>query len=139
MEVIRLSRPFEGLVNLVNVSSPVGPGQPNTAEDVKVVQNLLHGVALARSGRVGLPAPQITGHFDASTGFWIFYLQSALRAGGAGVIDGIVSPARGGAHFGGTPFFIAHLNDAANKANKTAYDRFVVACSVGIGRGTFSM
>lgn len=137
--VTPLPRPFEGLANIVNVLFAVGPGQPNVPEDLKVVQNLLHAIALGQAGRTGVAAPQVTGHFDAATGFWIFYLQSTLRAGGAGVVDGIVSPARGGAYFRGTPWFIAHLNAAAYKANRTVFERFMNACLTGSGGQEFGL
>lgn|SRR5690348_9753534 len=94
---------------------------------------------VGQAGRTGVAAPQVTGHFDAATGFWIFYLQSTLRGGGAGVVDGIVSPARGGAYFGGTPWFIAHLNAAAYKANRTVFERFMNACLTGSGGQEFGL
>jgi hypothetical protein len=137
--VIPLPQPFDGLVNIVNVFNPVGPGQINAPEDVKVVQNLLHAIALSQAGRAGITAPQVTGRFDAPTGFWIFYLQSTLRTGGAGVVDGIVSPARGGAFFGATPFFIVHLNAAAYRANRSTFERFMNACLTGTGGGEFGI
>lgn len=136
--VLPLQQPFDGLTTIVNVLLPVGPGQTNNTDDVKVVQNLLHAIALTQSGRTGVMAPQLTGRFDAATGFWIYYLQSTLRTGGAGVVDGIVSPARG-ASFAGTPFFIVHLNAAAARANRPTFDRFVGACMTGTGGGEFGL
>jgi hypothetical protein len=136
--VIPLSPAFDGLVNMVNVFFPVGPRQTNDSEDIKVVQNLLHAVALSRP-LAGVPAPLVNGRFDAPTGFWIFYLQATLHQGGHGVVDGIVSPSRGGASFGSNTWFIARLNAAAWRANPATYARFMNACLTGSGGGEFGL
>jgi hypothetical protein len=137
--ILHLASPFEGLTKIVNVFFPVGPHQPNQAEDVRVVQNLMHAVALFSAGRAGISAPEVNGRFDAVTGFWIFYLQSTLRAGHIGVVDGIVSPARGGAYFGATPSFIAHLNGAAHRANPAVFQSFLNVFEAGSGGQTFGV
>jgi hypothetical protein len=85
---------------IVNVLGRVGPNEPNNADDVRVVQQLLQ-MGARGSTIAGLGLPQPTGRFDAATGFWIFYMQNFRQARHAAqVVDGVVSPAHG---FGYSP------------------------------------
>jgi len=129
--VLSLNTPYEGLTQIANVLAPVGPIAPNNPDDVKVVQNLLHGLTMTRLIGSFVTVPQVTGKFDATTGFWIFYWQSVWAGRHGTAVDGTVSPAQGGAMYGGHIWFIAKLNAAANKANPTVYKRFISALSTG--------
>src|SRR6476660_774668 len=94
--MLTLNPPYEGLSTIVNVLGRVGPKEQNNADDVRVVQRLLQ--MCARGSRIGgnLGMPQPSGHFDAATGFWIFYIQYDYKQHFGGTqIDGVVSPAHG--------------------------------------------
>src|SRR5579871_3607112 len=96
--ILPLNPPFQGLTKIVNVFDKVGPDQTNNADDVKVVQKLLQ--MAAKGTPVGIDTPNITGKFDAATGFWAYHIQVALHDGTHPnqIIDGIVSPAHGSAY-----------------------------------------
>jgi hypothetical protein len=86
--ILNLKMPYEGLTTIVNVLAPVGFSEDNNPDDVKVVQNLLRGISLTKNFAGPIGIPQVTGRFDAVTGFWIFAWQTMMTAGGAGAVDG---------------------------------------------------
>jgi len=104
------------LAFIYNVSQHVGPGQPNLADDVELVQFLLAAATQKASAafhfRIRFPAPPINGSFDLVTGFWIYELQYYMGLRGLATIDGVVSPARegSGSYGGGKLWTIVGLN-----------------------------
>ena len=129
---LTLNPPFQGLSSIVNVVTRVGPTEPNDPSDVKVVQALIRMHTSAFSKKVGVP--QVTGNYDAATGFYIYDTQYFLKtkAGHHGVVvDGIVSPALGGSYSAGAPWTIVLLNFQAQKSNPTEYAAFVSKASAG--------
>jgi len=130
--ILTLNPPFQGLSSIVNVVTRVGPTEPNDPSDVKVVQALIRMHTSAFSKKVGVP--QVTGNYDAATGFYIYDTQYFLKtkAGHHGVVvDGIVSPALGGSYSAGAPWTIVLLNFQAQKSNPTEYAAFVSKASAG--------
>ena len=70
--ILTLNPPYEGMSAIVNVLGRVGPDEPNNADDVRVVQQLLQMSARGKAIAGSVGVPQLTGRFDAATGFWIF-------------------------------------------------------------------
>ncbi len=124
--ILKLKTPYQGLTRIVNVLAPVGFEEQNNPDDIRVVQNLLHAITLPKRFTQGIGIPQVTGRFDALTGFWIYTYQ-VLTQGGNGEVDGIVSPAQGGAYHGGTPWFIVRLNAHAHAVQPAVWERFASA------------
>jgi hypothetical protein len=124
--ILNLKPPYQGLSRIVNVLAPVGFDEQNDPDDVRVVQNLLHAITLTKRFTQGIGIPQVTGRFDALTGFWIYTYQ-VLTQGGNGEVDGTVSPAQGGAYHGGIPWFIVRLNAHAHAAQPAVWERFATA------------
>jgi len=90
---LTLNPPFQGLSTIVNVLKRVGPTEINDPSDVKVVQALIRMHTSAFAKKVGVP--QVTGNFDAATGFYIYDTQYFLKtkAGHQSVgVDGVISP-----------------------------------------------
>jgi hypothetical protein len=112
--ILALNPAYDGMSAIVNVLGRVGPGEANSPDDVRVVQRLLQMCARGKAFAGSIGVPQVTGHFDATTGFWIYQTQSAFKRQ---VVDGVVSPAHG-AHYapGGGIWTIVLFNDFA-KAN----------------------
>jgi hypothetical protein len=123
--ILKLNPPFRGLTVAVNVLDHVGPKLTNNLDDVKVVQKLLQ---LSSKGsefasEIGLPA--ISGRFDAATGFWIYRFQDIDRhKSPSNVIDGKISPARGGSYGGGT-WTIISMNAFAKERDPQGYAAFI--------------
>ena len=124
--ILNLKTPYQGLSRIVNVLAPVGFDEQNDADDVRVVQNLLHAITLPKRFVQSIGIPKITGRFDAVTGFCIYTYQ-VLTQGGNGEVDGTVSPAQGGAYHGGIPWFIVRLNAHAHAAQPAVWERFATA------------
>lgn len=75
-----------------SVQRPVGLGQDNVIEDVKLVQRMLaYGWANAQGGGAQNFAIRPTGVLSPADAFWIFHLQTVHRHY-RGKPDGIVSP-----------------------------------------------
>jgi len=74
---LTLNPPFQGLSTIVNVLKRVGPTEINDPSDVKVVQALIRMHTSAFAKKVGVP--QVTGNFDAATGFYIYDTQYFLK------------------------------------------------------------
>jgi hypothetical protein len=130
--ILESSTPYFGLPRIVNVLWPVGFNEQNDPDDVRVVQNLLPAITLHKrlAGSIGIP--QVTGRYDALTGFWIFNWQAMTQDDNV-QIDGVVSPAQKGAYYGETAWLIVRMNQAASAANPTVYQRFVAAMAGGVG------
>jgi hypothetical protein len=76
---------------------------------------------------MSIGVPQLTGQFDAATGFWIFHVQHSLkRQIGGQIVDGVVSPAHG-SHYapGGGIWTIVILNEFAKKNSSAEYATFL--------------
>ena len=107
-----------------NVSKRVGgrAGCENLPTDVELVKVL---VSLALSTeesftRIG-PRIALNGTFDAVVGYWIFRCED--RTKGNSLVDGIVSPARKGLHYGpGSNWVIAVLNSRAKTLDRAAWE-----------------
>ena len=102
----------------------VGTKQTNNLDDVKVVQKLLQLCSKGSefASEIGLPA--ISGKFDAATGFWIYRFQDLdRRKMPSNVIDGTISPARGGSYGGGT-WTIISMNFFAKETRSAGLCRF---------------
>jgi hypothetical protein len=109
--ILTLNPPFQGLSSIVNVLNRVGPQELNDPSDVKVVQTLIRMHTSAFSKKIGVP--QVTGNYDAATGFYIYDTQYFLKTKAghhSAVVDGIVSPATGAAYSAGAPWSIVLLN-----------------------------
>jgi hypothetical protein len=130
--ILVLNPPFLGLSTIVNVLDKVGPKQTNEAADVRVVQNLLRMISFTQGSTIGLP--QVTGHFDAATGFWIYDTQDHIKRTGHPntIVDGIVSPAHGSFYTAGAAWTIAVFNHFAQRSRPTEYAAFVSRVSSGI-------
>jgi hypothetical protein len=115
--ILALNPPFNGMSAIVNVAGRVGPREQNNPDDVRVVQRLLQMCSRGQAFSTSAGVAQVTGHFDAVTGFWIFNVQERIRATmvPSQIVDGIVSPAHG-ARYGGGIWTIVMLNSVA-KAN----------------------
>ena len=124
---LALNPPYNGMSTIVNVLGRVGPGEPNNPDDVRVVQRLLQMCSRGKAfaGSIGVPQP--TGHFDAATGFWIFYVQSSFKRQ---VVDGVVSPAHG-THYapGGGIWTIVQLNESAKSNSPAEYAAYLAECT----------
>ena len=124
--VLVLNPPYHGLSSIVNVLNRVGPTEPNNPDDVKVVQTLLRMLKSNFSKKVGVP--QVTGNYDASTGFWI-YDQQYFYKSKAGhhnvVVDGVISPARGAAYSAGAEWTIVLFNYQAKRDSPAEYAAFL--------------
>jgi hypothetical protein len=130
--ILVFNPPFSGLSSIVNVLKRVGPEEVNDPSDVKVVQALIRMHTSAFGKRVGVP--QVTGNFDAATGFHIYDAQYFLKSKGGHngvIVDGIVSPAQGSAYSGGAPWTIVLLNHQANLKSPAEYAAFVSKASSG--------
>jgi hypothetical protein len=121
--ILALNPPYNGMSAIVNVLGRVGPGEPNNPDDVRVVQRLLQMCARGKAfaGNIGVPQP--TGHFDAATGFWIYYVQGSFKRQ---IVDGVVSPAHG-THYspGGGIWTIVLFNDYAKSNCPGDYATFL--------------
>jgi hypothetical protein len=117
--ILALNPPYDGMSTIVNVLGRVGPGESNNPDDVRVVQSLLQLCARGKAFAGSIGVPQATGHFDAATGFWIFYVQSSFKHQ---IVDGIVSPAHG-THYspGGGIWTIVLFNDFAKSNSPAEY------------------
>ena len=123
--VLTLNPPFRGLTTAINVLSHVGTKQTNNLDDVKVVQKLLQLCSKGSdfASEIGLPA--ISGKFDAATGFWIYRFQDLdRRKMPSNVIDGTISPARGGSYGGGT-WTIISMNLFAKERDPQGFADFI--------------
>jgi hypothetical protein len=121
--ILALNPPYNGMSAIVNVLGRVGPGEQNSPDDVRVVQRLLQMCSRGKAFAGSIGVPQATGHFDAATGFWIFYVQSSFKRQ---VVDGVVSPAHG-AHYapGGGIWTIVIFNDYAKSNCPADYATFL--------------
>jgi hypothetical protein len=103
---------------ILNVGQTVGHprrGGVNNFNDVQAVQALID-LYLAFKQSPQLMLPTVTGAFDAITGFWIFETQVFLRKKNPSqIIDGIISPVRGGmVSYGAGEWAIVELNAGAS-------------------------
>ena len=117
---------LQGQSSIINVLAHVGPNQPNNPDDVKVVQQLIQLVAKGSEGVAAIGVPNVTGRFDASTGFWIYHAQYVHKKRGHThqIIDGIVSPAHGTTYASGATWTIMAFNVLAWKADPRGYAEF---------------
>ena len=117
---------LQGQSSIINVLQHVGPNQPNYLDDVKVVQELIQLVAKGSEGVAAIGVPNVTGRFDACTGFWIYHAQYVHKKRGHShqVIDGIVSPAHGTTYAPGATWTIMAFNSLAWKADPRGYAQF---------------
>jgi hypothetical protein len=133
--ILQLTPPWLGLSSIVNVLQRVGPTESNNSDDVKVIQQLLQMICKGESKVYkDIGYPQVTGHFDAATGFWIYDAQATSKKRpelhlGATIVDGIVSPARG-SHYGPHGIWtIVFFNLWASTADPQNYGKFVTSWS----------
>jgi len=121
--ILALNPPFSGMSTIVNVLGRVGPGEPNNPDDVRVVQRLMQMAGRGRAASASIGVPQVTGHFDAATGFWIYHTQRINRNL---TVDGVVSPAHG-AHYapGGNVWAIVMFNEFAKSNAPQDYATFL--------------
>jgi hypothetical protein len=121
--ILALNPPYNGMSSIVNVLGRVGPGEPNNPDDVRVVQRLLQLASRGGAAAISFGVPQVTGHFDATTGFWIYQTQNFFRGQ---KVDGVVSPAHG-AHYapGGGVWTIVLFNEYAKMYSPAEYATFL--------------
>ena len=125
--ILALRPPYNGMSTIVNVLGRVGPGEPNNPDDVRVVQRLMQMGSRGRSASASIGVPQVTGHFDAATGFWIYRVQQIARNR---TMDGVVSPALGAQYApGGSIWTIVILNDFAKLDSPQEYATFLAQSS----------
>lgn len=124
--ILTLNPPYQGMSAIVNVLSKVGPDGPNNPDDVRVVQRLCQMAGKSAFAK-GIGLPQTTGHYDASTGFWIYQIQNALRSHGHSnqVVDGTVSPAHGSVFAKGAAWTIVVFNYWAKRTSPADYTAFL--------------
>jgi hypothetical protein len=130
--ILALNPPFQGLTSIVNVLHRVGPQEFNDPTDVKIVQALLRMHNSPFANKVGVP--QMTGNYDAVTGFFIYDTQYFLKTKGGHqsvIVDGIVSPAQGGTYSAGAPWTIVLLNLQAKRDNPADYAAFLDKATSG--------
>jgi hypothetical protein len=121
--ILALNPPYSGMSTIVNVLARVGPGEPNHPDDVRVVQRLMQMGARGAAPAASIGVPQVTGHFDAATGFWIYHAQ---RLNKSATVDGVVSPAHGTQYApGGSIWVIAYFNEFAKKNSPQDYATFL--------------
>lgn len=112
-----------------NVTTHVGPGRLNKADDVQLVQffmaELLKSNTSSRALRSGLARPTVTGTFDLATAYWVFETQYQKAKEDGGQIDGVVSPIVGGTLFYNprSQWTIAFLNWQFQQMFPTRFDR----------------
>lgn len=129
--ILTLNPPYQGMSQILNVTQKVGPDPDcaNLRMDVEAVQALLFLAVRTYPGVHGFGIPHTTGRFDALTGFYIFHIQCKENRQAAGtVIDGCVSPARGG-NYGGGVYTIIRLNFLARSASQDAWEGLVKVMS----------
>src|SRR5262245_62895726 len=112
---------------IYNVSKPIGPGQFNQPDDVRLLQFLLKEYETRPSAPHTplLPLPSVSGNFDDLTAVRIYYLQVKMKKLNPGsILDGIVSPARGLIYDLRTEasWFIATLNYSLKDADSKRFD-----------------
>jgi hypothetical protein len=118
----------DGLSAIVNVLGRVGPGEANAADDVRVVQRLIQIAGKTKQVATGIGLPNISGHFDAATGFWIYQLQNYQTGRHPHqIVDGIISPAHGATYAAGNYWAIVLLNSFAKDNNPTEFASFLAA------------
>jgi hypothetical protein len=128
-QILALNPAFEGMSTIVNVLDRVGPRERNNPDDVRVVQQLLQIYGGAKS-LPGVGMPQVTGSFDATTGFWIFEFQAFTHQDRPGqIVDGCVSPAQGAVYTGSGVWTIVLLNYNAKRHNPAQYATFLAQSS----------
>ena len=117
--ILALNPPFNGMSMIVNVLGRVGPSEPNSPDDVRVVQRLLQMASRGKAFAASIGVPQATGRFDAVTGFWIFDVQASFKHQ---IVDGVVSPAHG-THYAPTGgiWTIVLFNDFAKRTSPAEY------------------
>jgi hypothetical protein len=81
----------------VNIAAPVGKGQPNRPEDVRLIQAMFQviaaGLGPARLGLKPGEVPEPTGNFEdgkTENAIWKFQRKNALKVRN---VDGIIHPA----------------------------------------------
>ena len=121
--ILTLNPPYNGMSAIVNVLGRVGADEANNPDDVKVVQRLLQMAARGKAFAGSIGIPQVTGHFEATTGFWVYRMQNAFKHQ---VVDGVVSPAHG-THYapGGGIWTIVLFNDYARSNSAAEYATFL--------------
>jgi hypothetical protein len=129
--MLTLTPPYRGLAEIANVLRKVGPKEANQHDDVLVVQALLRLAGTGQDLAAQVGAPEISGRFDAATGFWIFRIQHYYKQQySAQIVDGVVSPAYGGMYAHGAAWTIVMLNFLANKNNPAGYKQFLMAAQL---------
>jgi hypothetical protein len=130
--ILALNPPYNGMSTIVNVLGRVGSREQNSPDDVRVVQRLLQMCSRGQAFSSSVGAAQPTGHFDAVTGFWIFWVQDRVRAliSHSQIVDGVVSPAHG-THYspGGGIWTIVQLNESAKSNSATDYAAYLDECT----------
>lgn len=116
---LKLGQNPTGLTFIYNVSQKVGYLQPNLADDVQLVQFFLREIGRPRPDLHQLGLPQLTGKFDAVTGFYVYLWQHYARRP---VIDGIVSPARGLTYAPLAAWVITDLNASYRNISKQGFE-----------------
>jgi hypothetical protein len=125
--ILALNPPYSGMSTIVNVLNRVGPGEPNNPDDVRVVQRLMQMGGRGKAAAASIGLPQVTGHFDAATGFWIYRIQHLYKNR---TVDGVVSPAQGTQYApGGSIWAIVILNDLAKGDSPQDYATFLAQSS----------
>ena len=126
--ILNLSPPYQGMSSVVNVNQRVGPDENNNSDDVRVIQRLLQLASKGAGPRAAsIGVPQVSGNFDAATGFWIYYTQDWLKGhGNSGqVVDGVVSPAHGSAYGPKAIWTIVLFNHFAKLHSPAEYPAFL--------------
>lgn len=79
---------------MYDIQKPVGPGKPNLAEDVRLVQALLKALQAADDFLLeGLPPIAVIGLYTTDLGSAILQCQKKAKAVGArNVVDGYIDP-----------------------------------------------
>lgn len=122
----------ERLPPVYNTAKPVGAGEPNFTDDVKLIQQLLIDYArLTPAWTTPSQALLASGAYTPVTGEWILSFQKFARTRGITIAtDGKVHPMRTDnrldwhAHFGGSWSTLYCLNVAVRKKDRAAHDGY---------------
>ena len=116
---LKLGQNPTGLTFLYNVSQKVGYKQPNLTDDVQLVQFFLRELLRSRPDLQQLGLPQLTGRFDAVTGFYVYLWEHFAHRP---VIDGIVSPAHGLNYSPHAAWVITDMNASYRNFSKQGFE-----------------
>lgn len=105
-----------------NIDSHVGPGKPNKADDVRLVQFCFKVLGTSTLGSIPpalksqMASVRTDGTCDSQTCSTILEFQKWIKSSNPGTVaDGIVSPSQGQSEYGSGRYTIVELNGSVKK------------------------